>query len=76
MDRPENQPVTVDMAKARLREAAAGIGVRPWIRRNPLQALIIAATSGFVIARKPDLRNVAAISLIRGVIRALAQTRF
>lgn len=75
MDRPADQPVTVDIAKARLREAAAGIGVRPWIRRHPVQAIIIAATSGFVIGRTPDLRNVTAISLMRGVIRALAQTR-
>jgi hypothetical protein len=64
------------MAKARLREAAAGVGVRPWIRRHPAPAIIIAATSGFVIGRTPDLRNVTAISLLRGVISALAQTRF
>jgi hypothetical protein len=63
------------MAKARLRDAAADIGVRPWIRHNPVQAIVIAATSGFVIGRKPDLRNAAAISLIRGAIRALVQTR-
>jgi hypothetical protein len=59
------------MAKARLREAAASIGMRPWIRRHPVQAIIIAATSGFVIGRTPDLRNVTAINLIRGVLRAL-----
>ena len=75
MDRPADQPLTVDMAKARLREAAADVGVRPWIRRNPVQAIIIAVASGFVIGRTPDLRNTAATSLIRGAIRALVQTR-
>jgi hypothetical protein len=71
VDRATDQPVTLDMAKARLRHAAADIGVRPWIRRHPLQTLVIAATTGFVVARAPDLRSTAAVSLIRGLIRTL-----
>jgi len=64
------------MAKARLRETAADLGVRPWIRHHPVQSIIIAATSGFVIGRAPDLHNASTLSLIHGVIRALAKTRF
>ena len=59
------------MAKARLRDAAAHVGARPWIRRHPLQTLIIAATSGFLAGRAPDLRGMTALTLIRGVMKTL-----
>ena len=71
MDRSADQPLTVEMAKARLREAGARVGVRPWIRRHPVQTLIIAATSGFLVGRAPDLRGMAALTLIRGVMKSL-----
>lgn len=71
MDRPTDQPLSVDMAKAQLREAAARASVRGWIHRHPLQTLLIAAATGFVAGRAPDLQRAASSSLLRGVIRAL-----
>jgi hypothetical protein len=71
VDRSANEPLTVEMAKARLRATAARVGVRPWIQRHPMQTLVIAAASGFVAGRSPDLPRVAAFNLVRGVIRSL-----
>lgn len=71
MDRSADQPLTVDIAKERLRKAGAGVGVRPWIRRHPMQTLIIAASSGFVAGRVPKLRNTATFTLIGQLMKAL-----
>ena len=71
MDRPTNQPLTVETAKARLRETASRVGVRALVQRHPLQTLLIAAASGFVVARAPNLQRAAASSLVHGFIRAL-----
>jgi hypothetical protein len=61
------------MAKARLRSSTARVGVRPWIQRHPVQTLIVAAASGFVVGRSRDLPRFAAFNLVRGVIRSLLQ---
>jgi hypothetical protein len=71
MDRPADQPLTVETAKARLRETASRVGVRAWVHRHPLQTLLIAAAGGFVIARTPNLQRAAASGVLQGVIRAL-----
>jgi hypothetical protein len=71
VDRSANEPLTVEMAKARLRATAARVGVRPWIQRHPMQTLVIAAASGFVAGRSPNLPRIAAFNLVRGVIRSL-----
>ena len=51
MDRDTPRPLSVEEAKARLREAADNASPSAWFKRHPLQALTAAVIGGFVVAR-------------------------
>ncbi len=51
----EDRPLSVDEAKALLRETAGGVGVEAWVRRHPGRALALAFAAGWLAARNPAL---------------------
>ncbi len=61
------EPVSVEDAKARLREAAEGSGLAKWVKAHPAEAVIGAFLLGFVAGTSPRARDAlrdAALSLL------------
>lgn len=54
VDRTADQPLTLDEAKALLREAARGAGPRAWVRTHPGRAVAFAFFMGWLTARRPQ----------------------
>lgn len=71
MDRPTDQPLSVEQAKERLREAAGRAGVASYVRRRPYTSLAIACALGALLANSPASRDVAKRALLRLLFRAL-----
>lgn len=55
MDSDAFEHLTPDEAKERLRAVAREMGLAPWVRRQPLDAVLTAAVSGFVLGTIPRL---------------------
>lgn len=69
MDREPNRPLTPDEAKARLRAAAAEVGVAPLIRRHPVTGMAAGAAIGYLVGSLPPrTRRRAGSILLRGAL--------
>lgn len=51
----ETQPLTPEEAKARLRQAASHLGIGPWVRKQPIDAMLLGVFGGFLIGQIPRL---------------------
>ena len=58
MDRGQSRDLTVDEAKQRLVEAAAGISLRSWTRRHPWETAFGAFLFGFMAGNGAESRRV------------------
>ncbi len=55
MGRKETESITPQEAKARLRIIARETGLVPWVRRQPMDAMLVAVVGGFVLGGIPRL---------------------
>lgn len=65
MGSEKTDPLSPEAAKERLRDAAAQLGVRAWVRRNPYEALAVGFTAGIFMAASRPLRTAMTRMLIR-----------
>jgi hypothetical protein len=55
MGSKKTESITPEQAKARLRIIAQETGLVPWVRRQPLDAVLVAIVGGFVLGGIPRL---------------------
>ena len=65
MAEPENQPLSVEEAKARLLEVAAEATPAAWVREHPWGAVGLAFGAGLLAGLSPPERRPAADTLAR-----------
>lgn len=53
MDRPTHHPLSVEDAKALVRETAREAGPRGWVREHPAGAVALAFAAGWLLAHEP-----------------------
>ncbi|MBI5141787.1 MAG: hypothetical protein HZA20_06290 [Nitrospirae bacterium] len=73
MDSGKNEPVSVSVAKIRLREAAGKVGVADIVSDHPLVAVAGAVAAGFLFAKSSRARDVMVRELFRRVIGAAGE---
>lgn len=70
-----HEPLSVGEAKERVRSTGRELGVEGYLRRNPWQALALAALSGYVVGSNPRLSKDIAGDLAHAWIRILNSCR-
>ena len=53
MARKETEPLTPQEAKQQLRYVALRFGLAPWVRRQPIGAVLAGLLGGFILGRAP-----------------------
>jgi ElaB/YqjD/DUF883 family membrane-anchored ribosome-binding protein len=71
MDRPQDQPLSLEEAKARLREAAQQATMTGFVKRRPYTAVTLAFAAGAVLGSSPKARGAASRELIRLLLRSI-----
>lgn len=71
MDRPTDQPLSVEEAKERLRKAAGHGGLASYVQRRPYTSLAIACALGVLLANSPATRETVKRELLRFLFRGL-----
>lgn len=70
MDCNKNEPVSVFVAKTRLREAAGKVRMADIVTEHPLAAVAGAVAAGFLFAKSPRARDVMVRELFRKIMGA------
>ena len=69
---PSHEPLSVEEAKARLREVAAEATPAAWVRENPWEAVGIAFAAGILAGMAPESRRPVASALAQFLSQELA----
>ncbi len=72
---PAREPLTVEEAKARLREVAAEATPATWVREHPWESVAVAFAAGVLAGMEPEDRRPIATALAEFLSQELAAAR-